>query len=173
MPDVIVLNGGSSSGKTSIARCLQGILPGLWLTFGADTLVEALPPSDPEFSFTAGGEVVVGPEFRRLDMAWSQAIATMVRAGTRIIVDEVFLGGPASQKRWREALEGVPVLWVGVRCDASVATARESSRGDRPPGMAASQATLVHEGVTYDLEVDTSVTDTRKCAQIIASKASD
>ncbi len=34
MTQVIVLNGGSSAGKSSIARALQDILPGLWLTFG-------------------------------------------------------------------------------------------------------------------------------------------
>ncbi len=42
-PQVIVLNGGSSSGKSSIARALQEILPGLWLTFGVDTFIDALP----------------------------------------------------------------------------------------------------------------------------------
>ena len=43
MTQVIVLNGGSSSGKSSIARALQEILPTAWLTFGVDVLVEALP----------------------------------------------------------------------------------------------------------------------------------
>jgi chloramphenicol 3-O-phosphotransferase len=42
---VIVLNGGSSSGKSGIARCLQAILPDPWLAFGTDTLVEAMPAS--------------------------------------------------------------------------------------------------------------------------------
>ena len=42
---VIVLNGGSSSGKTGIARCLQAILPQPWLRLGVDDLVDALPPS--------------------------------------------------------------------------------------------------------------------------------
>jgi chloramphenicol 3-O phosphotransferase len=41
---VIVLNGGSSSGKTGIARCLQAILPQPWLRLGVDDLVDALPP---------------------------------------------------------------------------------------------------------------------------------
>jgi len=38
-----VLNGGSSSGKSSIARVLQELLPGLWLTFGVDAFIDALP----------------------------------------------------------------------------------------------------------------------------------
>ena len=45
----------------------------------------------------------------------------MARAGARIIVDEVFLGGPASQQRWKNALGTLPVLWVGVRCEREVA----------------------------------------------------
>jgi chloramphenicol 3-O phosphotransferase len=42
---VIVLNGGSSSGKSSIARFLQSLLAGPWLTLGVDTLIEAMPAS--------------------------------------------------------------------------------------------------------------------------------
>ena len=34
---VIVLNGGSSSGKSGIARCLQAVLPEAWLAIGVDT----------------------------------------------------------------------------------------------------------------------------------------
>ena len=40
---VIILNGGSSSGKSGIARCLQTVLPDPWLAFGTDTLTEAMP----------------------------------------------------------------------------------------------------------------------------------
>jgi chloramphenicol 3-O-phosphotransferase len=43
MTQVIVLNGGSSSGKSSIARALQDVLQQVWLTFGTDTLAGALP----------------------------------------------------------------------------------------------------------------------------------
>ena len=67
---MIVLNGGSSSGKSGIARCLQAVLPDPWLTFGTDTLVEAMPASmrasEAGIEFAADGEVVVGPEFRTL-----------------------------------------------------------------------------------------------------------
>jgi chloramphenicol 3-O phosphotransferase len=36
-------------------------------------------------------------------------------------------------------------------------------------GMAASQAELVHEGVCYDLEVDTSHSEAIDCARAIAA----
>jgi hypothetical protein len=47
----------------------------------------------------SGGEVMVGPEFRVMETAWIEGVAVMARAGARIIVDEVFLGGAASQQR--------------------------------------------------------------------------
>ncbi|MBF8191690.1 chloramphenicol phosphotransferase CPT [Nonomuraea sp. K274] len=168
MTQVIVLNGGSSSGKSGIVRCLQAVLPDPWLAFGVDTLVEAMPSSMIEI--TPGGEVNVGPEFRRLEAAWTEGIAAMARAGARVIIDEVFLGGPASQERWQKALGGLDVLWVGVRCDSEVAAGREVARGDRVTGMAALQAEAVHQGIFYDLEVDTTHAESMACARTIADR---
>ncbi|WP_223290928.1 chloramphenicol phosphotransferase CPT [Streptomyces avicenniae] len=170
---VIVLNGGSSAGKSGIARCLQAVLPDPWLVLGTDTLVDAMPASmtvsDAGIAFASDGEVVVGPAFRTLEAAWIEGVAAMARAGARVVVDEVFLGGQQSQERWRRALGGLGVLWVGVRCDGAVAAAREVARGDRVVGMAASQAELVHRGVVYDLEVDTTRAEAMACARTIAA----
>ncbi|MGW1106738.1 chloramphenicol phosphotransferase CPT [Streptomyces sp. NPDC002540] len=171
---MIVLNGGSSSGKSGIARCLQAVLPEPWLAFGVDTLVDAMPASmrasDAGIEFAPDGEVVVGPEFRTLETAWIEGVVAMARSGARVIVDEVFLGGAESQRRWQKALDGVGVLWVGVRCESEVAAAREVARGDRVTGMASSQADVVHRGVSYDLEVDTTRSESMECARIIADR---
>ena len=75
----------------------------------------------------------------------------------------------ASQQRWQKALGGLNVLWVAVRCDSAVAAGREIARGDRIQGMAVSQADLVHRGVVYDMEVDTTHTEALVCAQFIAA----
>ncbi|MGC8923541.1 chloramphenicol phosphotransferase, partial [Streptomyces sp. PG2] len=48
---------------------------------------------------------------------------------------------------------------------------REIARGDRTAGMAVAQADLVHRGVTYDLEVDTTRTEAMGCARVIAARA--
>ncbi|GAA2276798.1 MULTISPECIES: chloramphenicol phosphotransferase CPT [Kitasatospora] len=173
MTQVIVLNGGSSSGKSGIVRCLQAVLPDPWLAIGTDTLVEAMPASmqasDGGIEFAPDGEVIVGPEFRTLEAAWIEGIAAMARAGARIIVDEVFLGGADSQQRWQKVLGELRVLWVGVRCDGAVAAGREIARGDRIIGMAASQADVVHQGVVYDLEVDTAHAESMECARAISA----
>jgi chloramphenicol 3-O phosphotransferase len=171
---VIVLNGGSSAGKSGIARCLQTVLPDPWLAFGTDTLVQAMPGSSrtsaPGIEFASDGGVIVGPEFRLLEAAWISGIAAMAGAGARIIVDEVFLGGAASQQRWKTALGPLPVLWIGVRCESAVAAGREIARGDRIIGMATAQADAVHQGVVYDLQVDTTHTEAWECAQAIAAR---
>lgn len=171
--DVIVLNGGSSAGTSTLARALQETLPRPWLTFGVDTFIAALPPalmtSPDGLVLAPDGTVSVGPAFRALQTGWLHGIAAMARAGTGIILDEVFLDGGAGQDRWRRALDGLSVLWVGVHCDADTATARELARGDRVVGMAATQAALVHRGVRYDVEVDTGVSDAGVCARGVAA----
>lgn len=171
--DIIVLNGGSSSGKTTIARCLQGLLPEPWLTLGVDDLLAALPSpvpgQEPMVAFGADGHVAVGPGFYALEAAWAAGVAAIARAGVGVIVDDVFLGGARSQARLRQGLAGLSVLWVGVRCEPAVAASREALRPDRVPGMALSQAEPVHDGVAYDLEVDTTAASASACAQVIRS----
>ncbi len=171
---VIVLNGGSSSGKSGIARCLQAVLPDPWLAIGVDTLIEAMPvsmrASDSGIEFFSDGKVSVGPQFDALQVAWMHGIAAMAGAGAQVIVDDVFLGAAASQRRWQKVLAGLDVLWVGVRCDSAVAAGREVARGDRVQGMAVLQAEVVHQGVRYDVEVDTTHTESLACARIIAAK---
>ncbi|GHH69883.1 chloramphenicol phosphotransferase CPT [Promicromonospora soli] len=170
---VVVLNGGSSSGKSAIARGLQTALPGAWLSLSIDTLVDAMPArlttGGDGIGFADDGGVAVGPEFIALQDAWIAGLVAMARAGAHIVVDDVFLGGAASQRRWLDALGDVPTLWVGVRCDGAVAEDREAARGDRVAGMAAKQADVVHEGVAYDLEVDTTNTGSVDCARAIAA----
>jgi chloramphenicol 3-O phosphotransferase len=171
---VIVLNGGSSSGKTGIARCLQAILPQPWISLSVDDLVEALPPSLTDsgsgIAFGQHGEVLVGSGFREIEAAWMAGVAAMARAGARIVFDDVFLSGAASQERVRVSLEGLAVLWVGVHCAPEIAAGREIARGNRAAGMAASQAETVHQGVVYDIEIDTSHAESLDCARVIAAR---
>lgn len=173
---VIVLNGTSSSGKTSIARSLQSILTTPWLLLGIDDLIRAIPDDGIDdgtlLHISQSGLVEVGPGWRSLESSWYGGIASIAADGTGVIVDEVFLGGGTSQERLRAALRGLAVLWVGVTCDLEVAKAREALRPDRVAGQAESQADLVHRGVAYDLTVDTSHATSESCAARIFERAS-
>lgn len=174
--DVVVLNGGSSAGKTTVARRLQVLLGPNWLAFSIDDLVRALPGGEDSagvesvIEFPADGSVVVGESFRQAETAWYAGLAAMAAAGVGVILDDVFLSGSSSQRRIADAMRGLGVLWVGVRCDPGVATEREATRRDRIAGMARSQAEVVHQGVDYDLVVDTTAAAAGECANRIAAR---
>lgn len=169
-PQALLLNGGSSSGKTSVARELQNVLDGVWLRLGVDTLLEAVPPSmldDDGLEVKVDGEVVVGARFTAVEDWWMAGIARMVEAGAFVVIEDNFVSGPGAQQRWRAALHRVSVGWVGVRCGPAQAAERERARGDRPVGMAAKQALTVYEGISYDLEVDAGAQGPDELARLI------
>jgi chloramphenicol 3-O phosphotransferase len=173
----VVLNGGSSSGKSSIARCLQEMMGPTWMTFGVDDLIRALPGGDKpvgakgSITFGSDGSVEVDDHFRRAEAAWYEGLAAIARHGTGLVIDDVFLEGRSGQERLVAALSDVPVLWVGVRCD--VAAERERTRPDRILGMAEKQADRVHKGVHYDLVVDTTKASAVDCAKVIAERLAE
>lgn len=188
--EVIVLNGASSAGKTTLATALQDEFDETWLIFGIDTLIAALPlalleihedaviaahPKEHDvrpggIRFDANGAIEIGSEFRRLEAAWLSGVAAIVASGVRLILDEVFLDGRHDQDRLRQALEGRPVVWVSVTCDLEVAAQRERDRGDRPVGASERQIDQVHDGVHYDLVVETTSRPSSELAQEIAER---
>jgi chloramphenicol 3-O phosphotransferase len=149
----------------------SAVLPGLWLTFGTDVLVEALPGrgDDPRSGLVLepDGTVTVKPEFREVEKIWYEGLAVMADHGALLILDEVFLAGGAGQQRLRALLGELDVLWVGVHCDPLVAANRELARPDRIRGTAVTQAVAVHAGVVYDVEVDTTDCSAIACAHRI------
>ncbi|WP_298207929.1 hypothetical protein [Ferrimicrobium sp.] len=172
MTQVIVLNGDLSSGKSSIARALQNIVSTVWLTFGVDALIKALPGRDHDprsgLVFEADGSVTVKPKFRAVEGVWYAGPAFMAHNGVSLILDAVLLVGGVGHRRLQAALNGLDLLWVGVHCDPDVAAAREITRSDRVQDMAIAQAVAVHRDVTYDIEVDTTGSSPLECARRIA-----
>jgi chloramphenicol 3-O phosphotransferase len=147
-----------------------------WLLLGIDDLIRAMPNKGLEdgslLHIRDTGRVDVGPGWRVLERSWYLGVAAIATSGTGVIIDEVFLGGGESQKRLHAALRDLGVIWVGVKCDLEVARTREASRPDRVPGMAEFQATVVHEGVVYDVTVDTTHASAESCATEILSRMS-
>lgn len=145
-----------------------------WLLLGVDDLIRAMPDEGLEdgslLHIGKTGQVNVGPRWRDLEASWYLGIAAIASSGTGVIVDEVFLGGRQSQDRLRAAFDDLRVLWVGVKCEPEEARARELLRPDRVPGMAQSQAAVVHKGVVYDMTVDSSQASPESCAAQILSR---
>jgi chloramphenicol 3-O phosphotransferase len=147
-----------------------------WLLLGIDDLTRAVPDKGIDdgtlLHVSETGQVEVGPGWRSLEASWYMGMATIVASGTGVIVDEVFLDGGAGQARLGMAFRDLQVLWVGVTCEPDVARAREALRPDRVAGQADSQASVVHEGVEYDLIVDTSRDTSESCAARVLEHAS-
>lgn len=119
-PRVVVLNGGSSSGKSALSAALVDLRPGTRLRLSFDPLIGALPPRFDQLEgglvLRPDGTVETGREWQRVERAWMGGIAAVARE-VAVVVADGLLGGPVAQQRWREALAGLEVLWVAVRCD--------------------------------------------------------
>jgi chloramphenicol 3-O phosphotransferase len=159
-PDVILLNGTSSAGKSSIARALQR-RAGIPLyhvsldTFTDMFLWEAI--TDPAEKQRCHGIGVNN---------FHQALVMFAKGSFGMVVDHLILG-PEWDKATRAALAGRRVFFIGVRCPLAVIEARERARPDRHPGMAAGQFGHVHRHQVYDFEVDTSLATPEECADLI------
>lgn len=168
-----MLNGGSSAGKSTLAAAFRdgrAAVGDFWLVVGIDDYLAKLP--DDWFAmgenvgafshdgmradFTADGvDVSFGPVARRLLNAYQGAVAAAAHAGLQVIVDELVFDR-TQWDDWGVALAGLDVSWVGVRCDADVAEAREAGRGNRTAGKARHSASFAHEHTRYDLSIDTT-----------------
>lgn len=169
-PQILILNGASSAGKTTLGRALQRRLGAGWFMLGIDDLLAALLPfgDDPElFEVSSDGVVHVTDAFRRAEAAWYAGVAAIAGEAPGVILDEVLLDGAASQARLATALHGSTLIWVGVVCDLAVGEQRERLRGDRVIGMHAQQRHRVHDGVRYDHVVDTSHRTVDEAAQVL------
>ncbi|MBY8883478.1 chloramphenicol phosphotransferase CPT family protein [Streptomyces sp. PTM05] len=156
---VVLLNGTSSSGKSSIAAELLRVLDGPWFHVPLDAFHRMRSDRDiaPED---------LQAEIDRTARGFHRAAAGMAAAGNNIVVDHVLT------RRWRllECLElftARDVTLVGVRCPLPELERRERERGDRG-SVAARQFPLVHAHGVYDIECDTSIADPAACARAIA-----
>jgi len=168
---VLFLNGGSSAGKTTLGRRLQSALSDPWLLLGIDLLIWTLPPemiNGPDGLSVREGVITRGGLFLSIYSGYQMAAAALARSGVNVLLDDLTLDGADDQRRWDDALDGLDVVWVGVRCDPEIAAEREAGRGSRLPGTARHQAESVHEDVRYDLEIDTGVLDPDQALGVIA-----
>jgi len=181
---IVVLNGGSSAGKSTIVErfcALRAQRGETWFAIGLDDFNEKVPDdyiSVPGFEGARADEGVrfiacetglrptAGVFARRLFAAYRRTVAAWASAGLDVIVDEVAFDHHAADD-WNDALAGLPVLWVGVRCDAATATAREAAREDRAIGLASGLADVVHAHVTYDVEIDTTNASAAECVAML------
>lgn len=155
---MVLLNGPSSSGKSSIGRALLPLLAGPWFFVPIDTIGA--------MRSTAGTAALEDGALRdvllRTRRGYHRAVAGLASAGNDVVMDY-----PLSEP-WRiddlvEVLDGIDVVLVDVRCSPAELQRREQDRGDRPVGLAGSQAGVFAHG-DRDISVDTTTSSADQCA---------
>ncbi|WP_018148002.1 chloramphenicol phosphotransferase CPT family protein [Henriciella marina] len=177
MSKVVILNGTSSAGKTTLARAIQRLAAGPVLRVSMDDFLEMMPPrfaNDAEaFSFRlvpdaepSEVEIGTGSYGAALMRGMRASVAALADQGLDLVVDDVMLGA-GDQHHYREVLATHTVTFVAVRCALETAEQRERERGDRDIGMARWQFSRVHAGRDYDLEVSSDEVSPDDGARVI------
>lgn len=185
---VIILNGPSGSGKSSIQREFQSnMMPNLWLKMGVDSLFDMpMPDITPEnldiwqspnpirwvetTEDKEGKPVItlkIGEQGEKVAYAMNRAIAAYAKSGCDVIVDYI-----AYHPNWIDHLEkelsGISVCWVAVRISLETLEEREAARGTSPVGHARSHYHTVYGDRQYDLEVSSEKNSASEIAIEIA-----
>lgn len=152
MSRLILLNGPSSAGKSTLARAIQDAMDEPFLRFSLDLFLfggNVLPARrDPNGAFS---RTVIRP---RLFAGFYGCIGALLAAGNDLIVDHI-IETEDDLAALRRALAPHESFFVGVHCPIDVLEAREQARGDRRVGDARRDLTFVHTVTPYDAEVDT------------------
>lgn len=172
---MIHLNGASSTGKTTLARALQTVLPDLYLCVGTDHFLPMFPHGDGRFDGfrwirAEDGSlenIVAGRDAERLLYGMRRAVAAMVDSGNNLIVETGFWGDDlaACVTEWAR----FDPLEVSVCCSLPVAESREAERGNRVPGLARMQHRLIADSPGFGRVLDTSNRTAEECAGFIIS----
>lgn len=175
LPDVILLNGTSSAGKSSLTLALQERLP--FIRMGLDDFVYERAPASwffpPEEFFRKvrdeRTDADYGANALKLWRAFHRAVRACVAEGLGVVVDDAILTRELLDD-WVTALAGCDVFFVGVHCAPEELILRERARRDRRPGGAMVGIKRVHAHAIYDLEIDSTATPSSAlAAQIVAA----
>ena len=181
---IIVLNGPSSSGKSTLAAAVQRRFAAdgeCWFVYAMDDYFAKVP-----FDWVTAGrhvgahadegvtlEIVdgefrmrMGPIGRRVLTAWRGAVGSAARAGLNVIADDVVLT-EGDWQAWQAELDGLDPHWVRVHIALDVLEERERASSDRMAGQARSQYEDAYRYPAYDADVDTGSLDPDAAAAVV------
>lgn len=158
--------------------------PGVWVNLGVDVGIDWTPEHlRPGIGLRPGGE---RPDLEEavalLYAGLYESIAAHCRLGINVVVDVCHHGSYSKPlgvlADCARRLNGLPVLWVGVRCPIEVIWRRRAQSWDQHLEAADYELRAavhrwqneVHNHGAYDLEVDTSKIEPAECAELIAAR---
>lgn len=149
--NIIILNGVSSAGKTTLTRHLQNAFDENYFWIANDMFCEMYSSKHWEGNWVKSINEAL--------TAMIYSIKALSDNGMNVIVDQVFLNNDTEGgllEKSIKLLHNYPVLFVRVDCNKEELARREKARGDRTIGQAHAQLPLVHNHEIYDIAVDTS-----------------
>jgi len=163
LPQLLLLNGASSAGKTVLCKKLQEVLQEPYIHLEEDRFV--FNTYHPRF---LAGELA--PEiFNKTMVGYYRSLRAFLSAEHNVLADTGFYTPQLlNQCIWE--LKNETAWLIGVHCSIEELERREKARGDREIGLAREQQATIHNSVIYDIEVDTSELSVEECALTIKSK---
>jgi chloramphenicol 3-O phosphotransferase len=163
---IILLNGPSSAGKSTLCQAIQVHIDQPFLQFSLDFFFfnsSVLPKQqlkDGTFQWA---------ELRpRVFEGFFNCLPALALAGNNLVIDFII----ETQAQWdalRQKLEGFDVFLIGVHCPLPELERREQLRGDRRVGDARRDLETVHSFTKYDFEIDSSEPVDENATRIIAA----
>ena len=157
---VILLNGPSSSGKSTLARALRAHIK-------AKRHEEFGIVSIDDFMKVAKDETIYEDDVYEISPALCGEAARILKTAQGLIIDHVI----TSERiflQLKEALRPYRLYTVRVSCPLEVLRERERARGDRCPGSAEASEIYLYPKEGYDLRVDTHLLPAAEAAEEIA-----
>lgn len=165
-PQIILLNGACSSGKTTLANELRKIAPLPYFYYSSDQLVDAavLPDTNRKVNDTDWSWNIIRPKFFS---GFHYSIAAFAKANNFMIVEHI-----VEYQEWLNdlviILSPFKVFYIGVFCPIEEIERREVKRGNRQIGEGQSHLEDgIHTWSGYDMTVDTFNKSPEENAQII------
>jgi chloramphenicol 3-O phosphotransferase len=147
---IVLLNGPSSAGKTTLAKAVARRLNTPWLVLPVDLFHEVRTRPSAALTDRQWHDV-----FHRTRAAYHRALTGAAAVGCDVLGDHV-LSEPWRLDDLLRLSVGLDVLLVHVTCDAAELVRRERTRSDRDRGTARAQLRLVFAHGDCDLTVDTT-----------------
>ena len=164
---LIFLHGASSSGKSTLARALQATLPMPFWHVSIDHLRDSgVLPMDRYRSGDFDWRADRGAFFA----GFHQSVLAFLASGNNVILEHI-IETPDWLPQLRSLWDSFDVVFVGVHCSLATLEKREAQRGDRPKGMAAADFARVHDGLRYDVEVNSEASLATNVETIAAALA--
>ncbi|MCL1886288.1 MAG: chloramphenicol phosphotransferase CPT family protein [Dehalococcoidia bacterium] len=175
---IIFLNGVTSAGKTSIAKCIQKISTEHIYHLSND-MFHQLEWDMVDMERVKGCD---GEKYMAESIVLMYNTASMLAAqGTDIVIDGMLYEidgfaekyGKSHYGIMREILAGCNLLMVDVYCPLEVCRQRNIARGDRREYQSHDQDRAMNKDILYDVSVDTSIHSAEICARKILLVAID